>query len=65
MRWLSLDIPNDGRPAWEYVAPADMRPAVTVTVGPFARAQTSTLTVVAVDAQGCSGSTTMLVTVQP
>ncbi len=65
VRWLSLDIPNDGQPAWEYVAPADMRPAVTVTVGPFARAQTTSLTARAVDAQGCQASTTVLVTVQP
>ena len=65
VRWLSLDIPNDGLPAWQVIAPADMRPAVAVIVGPFARAQTSTLTVLAVDAQGCSASTTVPVTVQP
>ena len=65
VRWLSLDIPNDGQPAWQFITDADFRPSVEVVLGPFARAQTSTLTVLAVDSQGCQASSTIPVTVTP
>ncbi len=65
VRWLSLDIPNDGQPAWEFAAASDLRPSVEVVLGPFARAQTAALNAIAVDAQGCQATATILVMVTP
>ena len=65
VRWLSLDIPNDRLPAWEFATADDVRPGVEVVLGPFARAQTTTLNTMAVDAQGCQATATIPVTVTP
>lgn len=62
VHFLEVDIPNDGLPAWQFVVP-DVRPLLTVTVGPFARAHSTTVTTTLVDERGCSATITQPVTV--
>lgn len=61
---VTFDLPNDGLPAWQVIT-EDARPTLTVPIGPFARAQTTTLTTVLMDERGCTTTVTQPVTVGP
>jgi hypothetical protein len=55
---VTVDLATDGQPAWYFVSRTDLRGTQQYAVGPFARAQTSLLSLEATDAAGCRTTVT-------